>query len=89
MQVLKGAVWGSFGCMAGCAGRSHAACTRCTAAALALTCGRDEDEAGGACMSAARQWATHVPIRRGPAMGWYTLGRETGRAATGHGQVCL
>jgi hypothetical protein len=32
----------------GCAGRSHAACTRCAAAALALSCGGDEGEAGGA-----------------------------------------
>ena len=34
---------------AGWAGRSHAACTRCTAAALrvVLTCGGDEGEAGG------------------------------------------
>ena len=32
---------------AGWAGRSHAACTRCTSAALALSCETDEGEVGG------------------------------------------
>jgi hypothetical protein len=78
---------------AGCAGRSHAAFTRCTAADLALSCGgtkeRREETCTRACMCAARQWATHVPLDRGPAMGWYTLGRETERAAAGLGHVCV
>jgi hypothetical protein len=102
---------------AGCAaGRSHAACTRCTAADLALSCGRGRGRGGRrharvrVCLrrtsarswagihwevssepevSAARQWATHVPLHRGPAMAWYTLGRETERVTAGLGHVCV
>jgi hypothetical protein len=79
---------------ASCAGRSHAACTRCTLLlSLSLAEGmraRREETCTRACMSAARQWATHVPLDRGPAVGWYTLGRETERAAAaGFDHVCV
>ena len=63
-----------------CAGRSHAACTRFAAAALALSCEGDEArEDMHACvyMCGAPVGHTYVPLYRGPAMGWYTLGRET------------
>jgi hypothetical protein len=46
-----------------------------------------EETCTRACMSAARQWATHVPLHRGPAMGWFAMGRETERAAAGPGHI--
>jgi hypothetical protein len=53
-----------------------------------------EETCARACMSAARQWATYMPLHRGPATGLQTVGRPgratvTERAAAAHGHVCV